>query len=277
MWILQLSDVHIAVEEDDEAKHADFLRQMNEKVRERVPPTRTIIVVICGDTIYKGDETGYGRAEVFFRRMKETFDYNIVFYPCPGNHDVTSDHTNCFSAFNRFVWHLTNVADISFSRQKTAVCTPIRDIDMILVNSAYHGDYSHGLINLDDLEDVLRSSKSLHKVIVTHHHSIPTDADDRSAIANAYRFLQLAVAHNVKAILHGHRHMETVLLVGNNKCRLIGVGSLFFPPECNLNNQFNLIRYNYGSIKEVYACRYVRDLHEHGRVGGFQMERLGEL
>ena len=276
MWILQLSDIHLAVKEGCKVNRADFLKLMNEKIKESVDPAHTIIVTVCGDITYKGDPRGYGPANVFFQKMKDTFDHDIVFCPCPGNHDVTSDKANYFNGFNEFVWDLTNEADISFSMQNTAVCKSLEDIDMILVNSAYHGDCTYGLVKLDDLEAALESSKSLNRIIVTHHHSISMDQDNRSAIANAYRFLQLAVAYEVKAILHGHRHMETILLVGKNKCRLIGVGSLFFRPGYNLNNQFNVIKYENGSIKEAYTYRYVGDLHEHGRVGGFHMDHLRE-
>ncbi len=276
MWILQLSDIHLATGESYEIDHDYFLKLMNEKIKENIAPKDTIIVIICGDIIYKGDPTGYGSATNFFQKMKHIFDYNIAFCPCPGNHDITSDGVNYFNGFNRFVWDLTNELGISFSSQNTAVCKPLEDIDVILVNSAYHGDHACGLIELDDLEVVLKSSKLPSKIVITHHNSISIDRNDRSAIANAYGFLQLAVAHGVKAILHGHRHMQTILSVGKNKCRLIGVGSLFFPPEHNLNNQFNLIRYENGSMK-AYSYRYVGDRHEHGHVGSFQKERLKEF
>lgn len=277
MWILQLSDIHLAAGESYKINHSYFLKLMNEKIKESVTPNDTIIVIICGDITYKGNPTGYDLANVFFQKMKEIFDYNIVFFPCPGNHDITSDEVNYFNKFNKFVWDLTSDGVIKFSKQNTAVCKSFKDIDMILVNSAYHGEHTYGLIKLDDLEVVLKSSKSPNKIIITHHNSIQVNINDRSTIANAYGFLQLAIAHEVKAILHGHGHLENILLMGENKCRLIGVGSLFFPPEYNLNNQFNLIKYENGSIKKACTYKYVADLHEHGRVGNFQMERLKEF
>lgn len=277
MWILQLSDIHLIAGESYKINYANFLKLMNEKIKECVTPKDRIIVIICGDITCKGNPTGYDLAKIFFQKMKKIFDYDIIFCPCPGNHDISSDEVNYFNRFNKFVWDLTNDWVIKFSRQNTAVCKSFENIDMILLNSAYHGEYTYGLIKLDDLDVVLKNSKSSNKIIITHHNSIPVNINDKSTIANAYGFLQLAIAHEVKAILHGHGHMENILLLGENKCRLIGVGSLFFPPECNLNNQFNLIKYENGSIKETCCCRYVADLLEHGHVGNFQMRPLKEF
>jgi len=277
MWILHLSDVHLALGENHKIRHDLFLKLMSEKIEEFVAMKDKIVVIICGDIIYKGDASGYGLATCFFQKMKEIFGYQLMFCPCPGNHDITSDKPNCFHAFNKFVWDLTNETIINFSVDATAVCRSIEDIDFVLVNSAYHGQHTYGCVNLDNLEAILKNSKSCNKIIITHHNLIPVNSGDRSTIVNAYRLLQLALAYDVKAILHGHGHMENILLIGGKKCRLIGVGSLFFPPEDNLNNQFNLVKYANGSITEAYAYRYIGDLHGQGRVGDFQKERLNEL
>jgi len=277
MWILHLSDIHLAPGEVYKIDHDLFLKLMAEKTGEFVQTKDALVVSICGDIIYKGDSTGYNSAACFFKKMREILGSKIVFCPCPGNHDITSDTVNCFRAFNKFAWDLTNDAVINFSTEITAVCKSIGDIDMILVNSAFHGEHTYGFVELGGLEAVLKGSKSPNKIIVVHHNLIPADMNDRSTIANAYGLLQLALAHDVKAVLHGHGHMENVLLVGQKQCKLIGVGSLFFTPGDNLNNQFNLVKYENGSISEAYAYRYIADLQEGGRVGSFLKERVKEL
>lgn len=276
MWILQISDIHLSAAGIVAVDRGRLLAMMRDAVSEAMGNPGQLSVCICGDITSEGSPSGYGLASTFFREMRETFDRELIFWPCPGNHDIVADGAQQFRHFNRFSWRLTRDRPVLFSALKCVACwsTDDESTDVLLVNSAYHGNHSYGLVDLDQMEAALRGSGSRYRVIVTHHHCVPMEVEDRSAIANAYGFLELALEHNVSAILHGHAHMGTILSIGKGHCSVIGVGSLFFQLAPNFNNQFNLVQYENGVVVRGYAYRFVADLPKRGRVGGLDVKEL---
>ena len=101
-------------------------------------------------------------------------------------------------------------------------------------------------------------------LVVMHHTLLSRYSDDRSAISNAYKFLDILENSNVIGVLHGHTHGYSNILVGEN-CRIIGVGSLFtYIPNCN--NQFNIIDVKLGKVERVINYRYNFDLEKFSKV-----------
>jgi 3',5'-cyclic AMP phosphodiesterase CpdA len=271
MWILQIADIHLTAGGVTGLEPQKCLELILEAVRHVVATRAKIVVVICGDIIYKGKPSGYQLAQNFFAEMKTLFEYDLSFFLCPGNHDIVpNDHDDYFKHFNMFTWQLTKNEELNFTSSKTVVSGCVNNLDIILVNSAYHGDHTYGEVDIESFEKVLSSAKATEKIIVTHHNAISVSHNDTSTIGNAYEFFQLALSAGANTILHGHGHLENVLLLGKNKCKLVGVSSLFFPLGRNYNNQFNLLKMKRGRVTKIYKYRYIADLHHKGKIGNFQ-------
>jgi len=280
VWILQVSDIHLSAAERAGVDRGRFLAMMGEAVDATTGDRGQLVVCICGDITSKGNPAGYDLAATFFREMRVAFGPDTILCPCPGNHDIVADGAQRFDHFNRFSWSLTRDEDVFFSPERSVVRRSIGEdnASIVVVNSAHHGDYSYGLVDLDQMEAVLQdvdSKRSL--VVVTHHHCIPIRVDDRSTTANACGFLELALAYNATAILHGHTHRGTILSIGKRNCTVIGVGSLFFRPAPNFNNQFNLLECEDGVVVRALAYRFIGDLRRRGREGSFDLKKLEVL
>jgi len=277
MWILQISDIHLSAAEKAGVDQRRMLAMVGDAVDEAVGERDQLVVCICGDITSKGDPAGYDLASTFFREMREALGHELIFCPCPGNHDIVADGRQCFRYFNRFSWRLTGDSSVLFAPLRSVGRRSIADgsVEMVLVNSAHHGDHAYGLVDLDAMEAVLEGlSPASNVIVVTHHHCIPGEVGDMSTIANARAFVELALAHGAAAILHGHVHMGTVLSIGRRNCVLIGVGSLFSRPAPNFNNQFNLVQFEDGLVVRALACRFIGDLPRGGRAGAFYLKEL---
>ena len=137
------------------------------------------------------------------------------------------------------------------------------EINYVLVNSCYHKDYQYGNIDIGAFKEVIMKLLKP-SLVVMHHTLLSRYSDDRSAISNAYKFLDILENSNVIGVLHGHTHGYSNILVGEN-CRIIGVGSLFaYIPNCN--NQFNIIDVKLGKVERVINYRYNFDLEKFSKV-----------
>ncbi len=276
MWVLQISDLHFTKPYPDALSTEEFLKLMRDQVAEFVPDDAALAVALCGDVTYQGNTNGYDQAGTFLQRFAERFSWDVSFWPCPGNHDVVASDRP-FNSFNRFAWTLTEEDLFTFNSDKTCVRGTAEDADMILVNSSYHRSHTYGLVHTAHLQNVLAETDKPTRLIIVHHHSIPVREDDVSAIRNSFPFLHLAARSGVTAVLHGHRHMQTILAVGQSRCKMIGVGSLLFPPSANVNNQFNLLEFASGSLRSAYHFTFVRDLGTKAGVVGFQRTQLAVI
>lgn len=273
MWILQVSDIHLG----DEARFAistnEQLRLLLRQIDKYVPEDEEIVVAICGDLTSRGDRNGFGLAVQFFRSMQKGSSRSMRFLACPGNHDIVHG-SRTFSDFNQAAYALTQDASLMFTPDHTASKVTIDNADFVLWNSAFHGDHTHGLIDLKQAADVLRTARSEQRIVLTHHNLIPAGQDDRSTTVNAYQAIQLAISGAAGAVMHGHIHAGSYITVGPRQTAIIGVGSLFFPPEGNFNNQFNLVELVHGSVQRAIRLRLVADFEAEGRVGDFQAQVL---
>jgi len=197
----------------------------------------------------------------------------LHFCICPGNHDIDVRDKNKFSAFDRFAISLAGDSRFTFSKRTSRSAT-YGNTDVIAVNTVYHGDHTYGEIDLDELCDNLKKSKAENRIIICHHHLIPVTRKNKSQVVNAYLFLQLVSEFKVSAILHGHIHMSSVLSFGEYGCRIVGVSSLLFPPISNINNQFNLLKFDGGKLSEGYNFRYIRDGIHKGQLGYFERNAI---
>lgn len=275
-WLLQVGDLHLLEVGKDTLSVPNCVSSIKDQVNNLIPCDSQIILAICGDITSKGDKQGYELSIDFFRQLNTALNRKIGVVIAPGNHDIaphiSASHSR-FSSFNQAAWDIGQKQQLS--ETITAISHAIGDIEFIIVNSAYHAEHAYGKVDIQSLRQLLSKQTSLDRIVIVHHHSFAVDSDKSSGLRNSYEFLQVCVSNKSKAILHGHGHMDTSLSVGVERCQVIGVGSLFYPPNLNFNNQFNIIRISNGQINLIKRYRYQSDsIGLHGELGTFVSENL---
>ena len=266
MWILQFADLHFSPTRRLTMQKDELLRLINKALLKYVDTSSKIIVCICGDIIFKGNTSGYDLAKIFVEELKEKLSFDLLFYACPGNHDIV-DGDDDFNKFNQFSYKISGPKGPLYSRTNTLYSVIVDDFKLIMANSSYHRDIEYGLIKIEEMEKKLNESSEYNVIIVVHHHSIPVEKSDKSTLRNAYEFLKLASEHDSLAILHGHRHMAHCLAIGKKNTALIGVGSPFYLDRPNVNNQFNLLNFNSTGVNSGVSFRFMPDKDDSGRLG----------
>jgi DNA repair exonuclease SbcCD nuclease subunit len=237
-----------------------IISEMKEVINKNIIEEDFIIFGICGDIFDKGDLNEFNETKDFFDKLlKDIKSKNTKLVLCPGNHDIilNSKKIKSFEELDKLIFKLTGNTDINYQRGNVNLIT-IDDIDFILINSSYHLNHEYGKIDLNDLNKILRTSKN-NKIILIHHHMIPIREGEKSTIVNSYEFLKTLENEKVLAILHGHQHMKMGITIGENLCRVIGVGSLLTDISTNYNNQFNMINVENGKIEKIIEYKYNAD------------------
>lgn len=246
MYIIQIADLHINESFDFKYFKTNFdalVKQYNlADVKEK------IVVCILGDIIDMGDASNFKKAE---RVMDYIVAQNMCLEFVPGNHDIVNGSLKEFNMFiHRYVPY-------TFEGSNTIVRN-YEDIELILLNSVYHCDYTYGKIDIEELKNVNTFGKS---ICMMHHTILSENDNDKSALRNAYHFLETLNEKNVVGILHGHTHGYKDIVVNKN-CLVIGVGP-FLKEVANVNNQCNFLRVTRGIIDYVSNCRYNADLNKY--------------
>jgi thymidylate synthase/UDP-2,3-diacylglucosamine pyrophosphatase LpxH len=254
MKILHISDLHINMEFDIN-KYDAMLDELIRIVKERLSDDDPLFLV-SGDIVDKGCPEAYKKAKLIFNKFNSSISSpskTIHYLFAPGNHDLCK---GSFEPFDGFI--SSYCSGFSFHNESVIAYDYKKHIRFLLVNTVFHKDPNHGEIELSLLEKKLKETKRP-TVIVMHHTLMSRYKDDESAIRDAYAFLNLVEKNNVAAIIHGHTHGASQIVVGD-KCQVIGVGSLFshFP---NCNNQFNIIDIENNSVKSVLNYRFNADLN----------------
>jgi predicted phosphodiesterase len=230
--LLHVSDIHPQVTDD--------LTQLAVGISNAVVAYRSTpyYLVASGDLGLKG--SNHRLAGDFLRQVADRLGIprgNIVCVP--GNHDIQTDRLNSpFQEYSQAVYRATG--DSRLTRVERASVHKSGEIEFLLINSAYHLDPGFGMVDCGAVRSAISSlSPDSTRIAVVHHHQIPIEANDRSTIVNAYELLTILSSNGFAAVLHGHQHVSLSMTIGPTK--LIGVGTLNFPPGRNINNQFNLV------------------------------------
>lgn len=260
MKIFQISDLHITSEFEFE-KYSEMIKKMVYSIKKEAENEDRIYIICCGDIIDKGKSDAYNdKAKSFF----DNFIGGITEKPVemifvPGNHDLCDSR---FTSFQNFITSYNSKINFE-SNHVIRYETP--SIDYLLINTCYHKDWTYGDIDLDSLK-VEKGIDSKPMMVVMHHTLMSRYKNDRSAINNAYGFLEALENYNVVGVLHGHTHGFSNISIGKG-CQIIGVGSMFeYMPSCNY--QFNVIDIQIDKIEQVVNYRYYVDLNR------FQSETL---
>jgi len=251
--IIQISDLHL-----DESfifeDYENMLCNMVDIILNETDTDEKLYVACCGDITDRGNPANYcSSAQRVFEYLKSKLsERSIEFMFVPGNHDICN---NEFTDFQSFI--SMQGASYNFINDNV-ILHESGDLDFALINTGFHKDIKYGNVDISDLKIKLQvSSKPL--IVIMHHTLMSRYSEDRSGLCNAYTFLDELEKHNVIGILHGHTHGFSNIVVGE-KCRVIGVGSLFAYIH-NCNNQFNVIDINPDGINNVANYRFHFDLN----------------
>lgn len=250
-YIIQMADFHFGGSRPGPESEKDILKKMAEKIMTEVPHGSEIVFCACGDYIDSkpvpdGDSTRNLTEYEVKSRYQDAKDtlistvikplnekYNFKVGLCAGNHDTT--HIDAMNHFSKSI--------IDREIDKTYILhLDSENVDFIFINSCPPSDYSHGEIDYDFLENLLKSlSPDSTKYFILHHTLMSMDERDKSSIRQVPRLIKLIDQYNIKAIFHGHTHGQYMIRVGTVGCPIIGVGAAYVRNYPNVNSQFNLI------------------------------------
>lgn len=269
MWIMQMSDIHSCIN-FTHAETTQILKSIVHIIKEQCGDNE-VIFVVCGDIINRGDENGYERANLFITELLQSISTEKKhLITCPGNHDIIAKKSKPFVKYNKFIYELTRNSKLLFNRNSVCVID-IDDILFYIINSVYHGDYTFGQVNLDELNTTLSEAKDdKFKVFILHHHLIPLNRGD-SMIVNSYGLIKLAIKYKVNLILHGHRHMNLHININMQSCNVIGVGTITSKTGSNINNQFNLLHIVDGFVDSRFSYKLISDQSSNGNQYSFTL------
>lgn len=264
MYIIQMADLHIGSQKETAPTEEAFIRKSVELIKEKIPKKEEILLCLCGDIIdskdLKDDKTEvqkrYDVAKELIGILKQLLEdyYTLTIKCCPGNHDIT--HMDEFAQFVRSV----DSPDRSKKQLKNCYTYKSKSSNFIFVNSCEGDQYDVGCINYDELERQLDTlPREERKMLILHHTIMSMFDKDPSPIRNAARLVKVIDKYNISTVLHGHIHGRDVFMLGQNQCKLIGVGALFSRSNANVNSQFNIIKYNNDIVTEILNCRYNAD------------------
>ncbi len=212
--LLHISDTHFGVHDEKKCEALlSFARSW-----------RPDIIAITGDILdsplqFPWQQSSFARARSFLDDLNNlTPNVHCI----PGNHDFLFGRI----LLRRFWQKISANTSFVFAHQ-------IRNYDVCLIgvdsthlslrslNNTGFFDRSRATL-LDKEIDALRSRPRYDlaraiKIILVHHHPLPTmsaDAEGMLYFKNAGVFLNFAVRHGVRLILHGHQHDPHLTVVG---------------------------------------------------------------
>lgn len=252
MYILQVSDLHISDTSVLKTCKSKF-ESLLSAVKSKLSKDDTLVCCTCGDVFDSGNIKGASIATELYDYIKSgLLPHKIKFEFIPGNHDIVD---NKFNAYDKFIRKYQAGNKYCYSNN-SVVIRNYDDLDIVLINSSYHKDHKYGMVDLPQLDECLKSCNN-NIIIVIHHTLMSRYDDDSSCIRNAYDFLEVISKFNVVALLHGHTHGYSDIIVGNN-CKVVGVGPSL-KTVADVPNQFNLIKIVAGDIETIDNHTYRRD------------------
>lgn len=266
MQIIQISDMHINVD-SDLYTIKNRITKLYDSLQANLIKGECTVLCVLGDFVERGDATLYNKAADVLNFMKERFaEFNPIFEFTPGNHDLCgcqysqlmpdmcSDQKCTLAHYNNFVKGF----DISYNPNTSLLHKEYDEIDLLLVNSTYHGNCKYGLLDIEALKKLNLKKPAL---ILTHHTFFSENVTDNSAIRNVYKLFDVVEKKEILGVLHGHTHGYKDITIGN-KCPVIGVGP-FLKEIPNINNQANLVIVTSSGIHKVINYFYREDLDQY--------------
>ncbi|KJF20136.1 MULTISPECIES: metallophosphoesterase [unclassified Rhodococcus (in: high G+C Gram-positive bacteria)] len=237
LTIVHISDIHFNADGGNLSPER-ALELASKAIRQEDPDWGNSILVLSGDFTTRGNKNGFNTASHYIHEylLSDKMNFSSVLV-CPGNHDITD--TGCsFHEFNKFAFGITDDSAQTFTATRTICSVSRLGYRFVLVNSAHHGDHTYGKVDLEQLRDALEASTPDEPIILVVHHSPISSRYGGHGLEHSYELLTLASHYKVALLLHGDIHSNQILTVGSAGTKVLGVGSLGFPPDPNMNNQF---------------------------------------
>lgn len=241
MQIIHISDTHFG--NSNPAFDPKQLKHALNELKNHFANEDTYMV-ISGDVTLQGDPDGYIWADTFFRETWLSYGGDRErFLACPGNHDLCQ---NSFTNFDSFLYGIRRDNKFAFSKNSFGLIN-FEHVTFLLVNSAYHLNHSYGLVDYEGLRKALQENhasvaEARHRIAVVHHHLLGIQGADTSTIRNAFPLIKLLDNYKFDLVLHGHRHSQASLTVGNAQMKIFSTRSLNFPTT-GIVNGISVISY----------------------------------
>lgn len=128
-----------------------------------------------------------------------------------------------FQEYSQAVYRATG--DSRLTRVERVSVHKSGEIELLLINSAYHLDPGFGMVDCGAVRSAISSlSPDSTRIAVVHHHQIPIE------------LLTIHSSNGFAAVLHGYQHVSLSMTIGPIK--LIGVGTLNFTPGRNFAKRY---------------------------------------
>jgi len=261
MIIVQLADLHLAIPQANLTEEQCFA-SITEAVESIASAGEEVLVAICGDLVSKGQIDQGHFVEAFLDTLRERLQRDCRFGVVPGNHDI--DTTRSTSGQFEHVDHVTQCLGeyTRYSGAEGVFVYSFGGVDIVTMNTAYHGDHTYGKAPLDSLEGALQGRPASPRVLIMHHHVLrsTTNRNDCSALENGYELLMKAEPFQISLVLHGHQHAASAVRATRHAIPVIGSGSLFTLGELpNVNSQFNVLQFRDGEVAQAVTYRLIGD------------------
>ena len=213
-----LSDLHLRAEVEAYTT-SDRIKKLCAKIRTAVDIDETILFIVLGDIINKGEVLSFTTARNSLSLIvDELKQYSVKFEFVPGNHDIESGSLCLFD-------QLTSMYGSSHSYQLTSAYSRIYDgVNFIFADSTLSRDYATpGRLDINAIRANVK--QGLTNILFCHHaishgHGTPHDVIEDSATVLA-QLNSIGISY----FFHGHVHDVNITIPENGLVE-IGCGSL---------------------------------------------------
>ena len=221
--ILHISDIHAGSPEFDTCRN-----WLENKLLETLQQENITILVCSGDLSFKGQKNGYPKAISFLKKIIPNEVQTIL---VPGNHDICKKDEKLFFEFDLASEKITTLSSCRFS-EKPCYRFCFQEVEFFLTNSAYHGDYTYGEVDITSLrKELSNSTTGTKKILITHHPFLSEQNDRYATMRNGSELLLFLAKNDFVAVLHGHQHRNSRFgyKFENSTIDVIGIRSLTLP------------------------------------------------
>jgi|GEM_PF-1378833 len=262
MRFFMISDLHFGIGLSVEKAKGQFVT-LCRKIRSDFSLEDTILFIIMGDIIFRGDTAAFSDARICLDCIREELGGRTVkFEFLPGNHDLTNGN---FDDFDKFT------AEYGSSNPfgRTGVYSKTYDdVNFIFADSNLSRD--HRLPGKLDIEAIRTEAKKTLNLLFCHHGFTHCYGDDHDTIENGYMVLKDLESMGIQFAFHGHTHRADTTLLKEGIVE-IGCGTMFSDVSVmdGIPNQFTV-----GYIREKKLVMVERFIVSKDGGNGFPRETL---
>lgn len=264
MKLLHISDPHF--HSDSLSIYPHQIKQpLIDLINDQISDKSDFYLLLTGDITIQGQKEGYDQAKFFFQDVITQTGLNrqnIIL--CPGNHDISE---NSFKNFDSFAYSLRQDHTFTFSTTNNNLLVT-ENACFLSINSAYYLDHKFGLVDVNNLNEVLSEkwydiAEKKTKIAVIHHHFLNVHDNDTSVIRNGYQTVDALSAFNF--IFHGHQHTRQKYSINNIQIK--GVSS---PTESrSFSNVIAFYNVNNDNILSIEEYTFSKDSMVFGKMGSY--------